>query len=189
MMRDKHEITGDVNIPCEAYDGQSSPQHHWKTDTQYNTAHGDEGEVYTTIIEQSVEMQHERPSRVDLTPYGKQLPHRCNGSEELIVATVHLVTQKLWGAYLDVPSALSTGFDKGLVRTLCCVEVVSRVDGTNRCVGILGRFILVCIQAEQFMSCFQSSWRTVRTSGGLRAGQCCRQMKLECMCNKLKVNL
>jgi hypothetical protein len=78
---------------------------------QYITAYGDEGEVCTTIIERSVAMQHERLSRVDLAPNGKQLQHKCNGSEELILATVHLVTQKLWGAYLDVPSALSTGFD------------------------------------------------------------------------------
>jgi hypothetical protein len=92
--------------------------------------YGDEGEVCTTDIERSVAKQHERPSGVDLTPDGKQLPDRCNGSEEPILATVHLVTKKLWDAYLDVPSALSTGLDKGFVRTSCCVEVVSRVDGT-----------------------------------------------------------
>jgi hypothetical protein len=85
----------------------SSPQLHWKTDTQYITAYDDEGEVCTANIEGSVAMQHERPFGVDLTP-GKQLLHRCNGREELILATVHLVTQKLWGAYLDAPSALLT---------------------------------------------------------------------------------
>jgi hypothetical protein len=87
-------------------------------------------------------MQHEWPSGVDLTPDGKQLPDRCNGSGEFILATVHLVTQKLLGAYLDVPSALSTGFDNLFLRTSCGVEIVSRVDGTNSSIGILGRIHL-----------------------------------------------
>jgi hypothetical protein len=51
-------------------------------------------------------MQHKRPYGADLTP-GKQLPHRHNGREELILATVHLVTQNLWGAYLDAPGPSS----------------------------------------------------------------------------------
>jgi hypothetical protein len=80
---------------------------HWKTDTQYITAYGDEGEVCTANIEQSITMQHKLPSGVDLTP-GKQLSHRCNGREELIIATIHFDIQKLWGAYLDAPSALWT---------------------------------------------------------------------------------
>jgi hypothetical protein len=67
-------------------------------------------------------MQHERPSGVDLTP-GKQWPHRCNGREELILATIHLVTQKLWGAFLrlDAPSALST-------KVLCELSAVLKLS-------------------------------------------------------------
>jgi hypothetical protein len=48
---------------------------------------------------QTLNEASQRPAGVDLTPDGKQLPHRCNGSEELILATFHLVTQNLWGAY------------------------------------------------------------------------------------------
>ena len=61
-------------------------------------ADGDEGDVCTTNIERGVAVQHERPSGVDLTPDGKQLPYGCHGSEKLVLATVHLVAQKIWGA-------------------------------------------------------------------------------------------
>ena len=53
-------------------------------------------------------------------------------------------------------SAVSTGCDKGFVRTLCGLEVISREDGTDGCVGILGGFIRICIQAEQLTSCFEA---------------------------------
>jgi hypothetical protein len=184
MMRDKHEFTGDVNIPCEAshrcsavscytHDGQFL--RHSITGRQIrNTLQPmaiKERSARQTLNEASQCSTRAGPYGVDLTPYGKQLPDRCDGCEELIHATVHLVIQKLWDAYLDVPSALSTGFDKGFVRTSCSVEVVSRVDGTNSGVEIIGRFIRVCIHAEQFKIYFVAHCMEFY---GPRARQSCR---------------
>ena len=106
--------------------------------TQNIESDGDEGEVCTTSIERRVAMQHDRPPGVHLTPDGKQLPDRCDGGKELVLATVNLVAQEIWGAQLDMNSALSIAFDEGFVRTLCGLEVISREDGTDRSVGILG---------------------------------------------------
>jgi hypothetical protein len=94
-------------------------------------------------------VQHKRPSGVDLTSDGKQLPYYGNGCVEIILAAVHLVTQNIWSAYLEVQSAISTGFDKGFVRMSNGLEVISHEDGTDTSVRILGVFIRFCIQAEQ----------------------------------------